>query len=107
MQFIDTALAVCTPDNGLAVVVTLRNRRPRPPCWGTPQPNPVMAITVTYEPGARAAKVVVDDGPPRMFPTVESTGGYHAAALAEAYGLDLHAVHISDHMCDICVFTAV
>jgi hypothetical protein len=104
---VDNALAVCTPENGLAVVVTLRNRRPRPPCWDTPLPNPVMSIAVTYAPPNAHAKVVVDDGPPDRM-SVSSTAGFHAEALAETYGLDLHAVHISDQMFDsVCVFTAV
>ena len=103
---VDGALAVCTLANKLVVVVTLCNRRPRPPCWGTHLPNPVMTVTVTYKPSATHAKVVVDDQPAAMYPTTHAAG-FHAAALAEAYGLDLDAVHVSDEVFDsVCVFTA-
>ena len=104
---IDSALAVCTPENKLVVVVALRNRRPRPPCWGKPLPNPVMDIAITYVPAATHAKVVKDDEPAVMHP-VSSSCGFHAAALAETYGLDLDAVHVSDNLFDsVCVFDSV
>ena len=97
---VDAALAVCTPQNRLVVQVTLKNRRPRPPCWETPLPNPVMTATVTYTP--THTKVVIDDEPPAMHPV-----SFDAAALADAYGLDLDAVQVTDFCGDsVCIFKA-